>query len=59
MNKLSIQRARMIKINLNPRKKRLTAVTPSFSLKSLKFGYLKFENTNKILVILLPVILIL
>jgi len=44
----------MIKINLNPRKKKrgLTAVTPSFSLKSLKF-----ENTNKILVILLPVIL--
>ncbi|EEP59836.1 PilN domain-containing protein [Sulfurihydrogenibium yellowstonense] len=45
----------MIKINLNPRKKKrgLTALTPSISLKSLKF-----ENANKFLVILLPVILI-
>jgi type IV pilus assembly protein PilN len=50
----------MIKINLNPRKKkrRLTAVTPSISLKSLKFESLKSENANKFLVILFPVILI-
>jgi len=45
----------MIKINLNPgkKKRRLTALTPSISLKSLKL-----ENVNKFLVILLPVILI-
>jgi len=45
----------MIKIDLNPRKKKrgLVAVTPSISLKSLKF-----ENANKFLAILLPVILI-
>jgi type IV pilus assembly protein PilN len=45
----------MIKINLNPRKKkrRLTIAAPSVSLKSLKL-----ENVNKFLVILLPAILI-
>jgi Tfp pilus assembly protein PilN len=45
----------MIKINLNPRKKKrgLTALTPSISLKSLRF-----ENANKFLAVLLPVILI-
>jgi type IV pilus assembly protein PilN len=50
----------MIKINLNPRKKKrgLTTGTPSISLKSLKFGSLKSENANKFLVILLPIILI-
>jgi type IV pilus assembly protein PilN len=50
----------MIKINLNPKKKKrgLAAVTPSISLKSLKFGSLKSENVNKFLVFLLPVILV-
>jgi|GEM_PF-2437894 len=45
----------MIEINLNPRKKKrgLTALTPAISLKSLRF-----ENANKFLAILLPVILI-
>ena len=45
----------MIEINLNPRKKKreLTTLTPSISLKSLRF-----ENVNKFLAILLPVILI-
>jgi Tfp pilus assembly protein PilN len=45
----------MIEINLNPRKKKrgLTALTPSISLKSLRF-----ENANKFLAVLLPVILI-